>query len=153
MNRYLWAQKLHYLIQTDFMEENTNKYSPDNIDEKDNRTGNYDEANDRLTFMTDLQKVQDNLEKYGYTEQFRVEKDKLVGMTSKKKYKSKDVKAVNFYRFEGITDPDDMSILYAIETCDGSKGTLTDAYGRYSDEDTGAFMKQVEIAKKPEGMD
>jgi hypothetical protein len=135
------------------MEENTNKYSPDNIDEKDNRTGNYDEANDRLTFMTDLQKVQDNLEKYGYTEQFRVEKDKLVGMTSKKKYKSKDVKAVNFYRFEGITDPDDMSILYAIETCDGSKGTLTDAYGRYSDEDTGAFMKQVEIAKKPEGMD
>jgi hypothetical protein len=92
-----------------------------------------------LTFMTDLQKVQDNLEKYGYTEQFRVEKDKLVGMTSKKKYKPKDVKAANFYRFEGITDPDDMSILYAIETCDGSKGTLTDAYGRYSDEDTGAL--------------
>jgi hypothetical protein len=135
------------------MEENKNKYNPDYTDEKDNRTGKYDEANDRLTFMTDLQKVQDNLEKYGYTEQFRVEKDKLVGMTSKKKYKPKDVKAANFYRFEGITDPDDMSILYAIETCDGSKGTLTDAYGRYSDEDTGAFMKQVEIVKKPEGMD
>ncbi len=134
------------------MEENTNKYNADNIEEKDNRTGNYDEANDRLTFMTDLQKVQDNLEKYGYTEQFRVEKDRLVGMTSKKKYKHKDVKAVNFYRFEGIADPDDMSILYAIETCDGSKGTLTDAYGRYSDEDTGAFMKQVEIAKKTDGM-
>ena len=135
------------------MEENKNKYNPDYTEEKDNRTGNYDEANDRLTFMTDLQKVQDNLEKYGYTEQFRVEKDKLVGMTSKKKYKPKDVKAANFYRFEGITDPDDMSILYAIETCDGSKGTLTDAYGRYSDEDTGAFMKQVDIVKKTEGMD
>jgi hypothetical protein len=132
------------------MEEN--KYSPENINETDNRTGNYDEANDRLTFMTDLQKVQDNLEKHGYTEQFRVEKDKLVGMVSKKKYKPKEVMAVNFYRFEGITDPDDMSILYAIETCDGSKGTLTDAYGRYSDEDTGAFMKQVEIHKKPEGI-
>jgi hypothetical protein len=73
-------------------------------------------------------------------------------MTSKKKYKPKDVIAVNFYRFEGITDPDDMSILYAIETFDGGKGTLTDAYGRYSDEDTSAFMKQVEIHKKPEGM-
>jgi hypothetical protein len=129
------------------MEEN--KYSPENINETDNRTGKYDEANDRLTFMTDLQKVQDNLEKHGYTEQFRVEKDKLVGMVSKKKYKPKEVMAVNFYRFEGITDPDDMSILYAIETCDGSKGTLTDAYGRLSDEDTGAFMKQVEIHKKP----
>jgi hypothetical protein len=96
--------------------------------------------------------VQTELENNGYTEQFRVEKDKLVGISSKKKYKAKDVKAVNFYRFEGITDPDDMSILYAIETCDGSKGTLTDAYGRYSDVDTGDFMKLVEIAKKTEGM-
>jgi hypothetical protein len=67
-------------------------------------------------------------------------------------YSCEDVNAVNFYRFEGITDPDDMSILYAIETCDGAKGTLMDAYGHYSDEDTGEFMKQVEIAKKLHGM-
>jgi hypothetical protein len=31
-------------------------------------------------------------------------------------------------------------------------GTLMDAYGHYSDEDTGEFMKQVEIAKKLHGM-
>lgn len=125
-----------------------NKYNPDSTNEADNRSGNYDQANDRMTFMTDLEKVQENLEKYGYTEQFRVEKGKLIGVESKKKYKPADVKAVNFYRFEGISDPDDMSILYAIETCDGCKGTLTDAYGRYSDEETGEFMKQVEVAKK-----
>ncbi|MDQ3277366.1 MAG: hypothetical protein M3Q06_03510 [Bacteroidota bacterium] len=130
-----------------------NKYNPDNINESDNRTGDYEQANDRLTFMTDLEKVQENLEKYGYTEQFRVEKGKLVGIESKKKFKPAEVKAVNFYRFEGITDPDDMSILYAIETCDGLKGTLTDAYGRYSDDETSDFMKQVEVAKKPDGMD
>ena len=45
-----------------------------------------------------------------------------------------------------------MSILYAIETTDGAKGTLSDAYGNYSDDDTGAFMKQVEIEKKLHGM-
>lgn len=129
-----------------------NKYNPQNVHETDNRTENYSEANDRLTFMTDLEKVQANLEKYGYTEQFRVEKGKLCGIQSKKKYAPKDVKAVNFYRFEGLSDPDDMSILYAIETCDDCKGTLTDAYGRYSDEATGEFMKQVEIEKKTEGM-
>jgi hypothetical protein len=131
-----------------------NQYNPNNQNETDNRSDKYDEANDRLTFMTDLEKVQANLEKYGYTEQFRVEKGKLVGIESKKSYKPKDVKAVNFYRFEGISDPDDMSILYAIETCDGNKGTLTDAYGNYSDDDTGEFMKQVEVvSKKTEGMD
>lgn len=129
-----------------------NQYSPNHQNEVENRTEKYTEANDRLTFMTDLEKVQANLEKYGYNEQFRVEKDKLVGINSKKSYKPKDVKAVNFYRFEGISDPDDMSILYAIETCDGSKGTLTDAYGRYSDDDTGDFMKKVEIEKKAGGL-
>ena len=131
-----------------------NQYNPANQNEIDKRSDKYDEANDRLTFMTDLEKVQANLEKYGYTEQFRVDKGKLVGIESKKSYNPKDVKAVNFYRFEGISDPDDMSILYAIETFDGIKGTLTDAYGNYSDDDTGEFMKQVDVVtKKTEGMD
>ena len=118
----------------------------------DNRTGEYSESNDRLTFMSSEEHLMDNLEKHGYIEQFKVQKDKLVSLTTSKKYKSGDVKAVNFYRFEGTSDPDDMSILYAIETTDGAKGTLTDAYGRYSDEDTGNFMKQVETEKKLHGM-
>ena len=134
------------------MEEN--KYSPGNADQQmDNRTKDYDDANDRLTFMTDLEKVQSNLEKYGYTEQFRVEKGKMIGTNSKKSYKPKDVKVMNFYRFEGLSNPDDMSILYAIETCDGSRGTLTDSYGLYSDEETGEFMKQVDTPKQTEGME
>jgi hypothetical protein len=117
--------------------------------QKDNRTGEYTEPNDRLTFMTDLQKCLNKLETQGYTDQFKVEKKLLQSLTdAKKKYKAKDVKAANFYRFEGITDPGDMSILYAIETCDGRKGTLIDAYGHYSDDDTGAFMQDVDINKK-----
>jgi hypothetical protein len=99
--------------------------------------------------MTDLQKCLNKLETQGYTDQFKVEKKLLQSLTdAKKKYKAKDVKAANFYRFEGITDPGDMSILYAIETCDGRKGTLIDAYGHYSDDDTGAFMQDVDINKK-----
>lgn len=117
--------------------------------ERDNRTGEYNESNDRLTFMTDLQKCMKKLEEQGYTDQFRVEKKYLQSLTdAKRKYKPKDVTAVNFYRFEGLTDPDDMSILYAIETTDGFKGTLVDAYGNYSDDDTGAFMQEVDINKK-----
>lgn len=117
--------------------------------ETDTRTGDYNEANDRLTFMTDLQKCLNKLETEGYTDQFKVEKGALLSLKeSKKKYKAADVKAANFFRFEGISDPDDMSILYAIETSDGTKGTLVDAYGNYSDDDTGAFMQDVDISKK-----
>ncbi len=109
----------------------------------------YQEPNDKTTYMTDLQKCLNKLEEKGYYDQFRVENKRLQSLTDpKKKYKSEDVKAVNFYRFEGITDPDDMSILFAIETADGNKGTLIDAYGMYSDDDTGAFMQEVDINKK-----
>ena len=109
----------------------------------------YTEANDRVNFMTDEEKVINKLESEGYTDQFRVENKRLQSLTDlKKKYKPNEIKAVNFYRYEGITDPDDMSIIYAIETNDGRKGTLIDAYGHYADEQTGAFMKQVEIHKR-----
>ena len=133
-------------------QEEINNINATQTNEDDNRTGEYDKGNDRLTFMNNEENLMTNLEKHGYTEQFRVQHDLLESITTGNKYKCDDVKAVNFYRFEGISDPDDMSILYAIETCDGAKGTLTDAYGRYSDEETGEFMKQVEIAKKLHGM-
>jgi hypothetical protein len=109
----------------------------------------YTEANDRTTFMTELERCVKKLAENGYTDQFRVEKGKLQSLIdSKKNYKAKDVKAVNFFRFEGDSNPDDMSILYAIETIDGQKGTLIDAYGNYSDDATGEFMQNVDINKK-----
>jgi|SRR5215204_4597045 len=120
----------------------------DSKNTKETRSDKYTEANDKATELTDMERCIQKLEQKGYADQYRVEKGKLVAMGSKKKYKAKDVKAANFFRFEGITDPDDMSILYAIETSDGNKGTLIDAYGLYADDDTGEFMKEVQINKK-----
>lgn len=107
-------------------------------------------ANDRTTYMTDLQKCMNRLESEGYTEQYRVEEDRLVSLDNSngRKYKPEEVTAVNFFRFEGPSNPDDMSILYAIETTDGHKGTLVDAYGLYADDLTGEFFQNVEIHKK-----
>jgi len=117
--------------------------------QEDNRTEKYTQPNDKSTFMTDLEKCMARLEEKGFTDQFRVEKKYLQSLTdAKKKYKPKDVTAVNFYRFEGESNPDDTSILYAIETTDGRKGTLVDAYGHYSDDATGEFMQEVDINKK-----
>jgi hypothetical protein len=47
-------------------------------------------------------------------------------------YPAQELEVVAFYRFEGDSNPDDNSILYAIETADGHKGLLVDAYGAYS---------------------
>lgn len=124
--------------------ERSNQQKPS----KDNRPVEHAEVNDMLTNMTDMGKCLNKLESEGYTDQYKVEGGKLIDLTNNKKYKPKDVRAVNFYRFEGISNPDDMSILYAIETSDGRKGTLVDAYGFYSDDETGGFMNQIETNKK-----
>jgi hypothetical protein len=84
----------------------------------------------------------------GYTEDFTVKDNKLLSFASGKSYKADEVKIVNFFRFEGQTDPADASILYVIETTDQSRGTLVDGYGVSSDTDTSEFILQVESIQK-----
>ncbi|MBX3255205.1 MAG: hypothetical protein KF862_13785 [Chitinophagaceae bacterium] len=89
------------------------------------------------------------LVKEGYTEDFKATANGLVSLHNKKTYTPEEIKVVDFYRFEGASDPADNSILYAIETRDGIKGTLADAFGPYADTKVDKFMKGVEdIYKK-----
>ncbi len=84
----------------------------------------------------------------GFTENFKAEGKKLIGLNSDISYTSDQVSITNFFRFEGASDPEDNSILYAITCTDGNKGTLVDAYGAYSDVDTNEFIKEVESIQK-----
>lgn len=86
----------------------------------------------------------------GFSEDFKVtEEGRLVSLKTEKDYSPEEIHVVDYYRFEGASDPADNAILYAIETDGGEKGTLTDAYGPYADIHVTKFMKQVEdISKK-----
>ena len=85
----------------------------------------------------------------GYTEDFKASDKGLISVQQEKTYTPEQIHVVNFYRFEGASDPADNSILYAIETADGVKGTLVDAYGPYADLKVNTFIKAVEdISKK-----
>jgi hypothetical protein len=110
------------------------------------------QANDRLTYMTGLEACMSKLEERGYHDQYKVEEGRLHCIGSGKTFSPDDVTAVNFYRFEGISNPDDMSILFAIETNDGRKGTLVDAFGLYADNEMGEFMREVETHKTVKGV-
>lgn len=87
--------------------------------------------------------VMDDLASRGYTEHFMLTVGRLRGVCSGKAFGPDQVEVREHYRFEGISDPDDMSILYAIETRSGVRGTLADAFGVYSDPGVGAFMADV----------
>ena len=84
----------------------------------------------------------------GYKENFSIKDEQLHSLTTDKSYKVDEVKIVNFFRFEGQSDPADNSIMYVIETKDGAKGTLVDGYGPSSDPDTSDFILKVENMEK-----
>ena len=84
----------------------------------------------------------------GYDDDFSATEYGLRSLKNDRIYNPEEVNIVNFFRFEGPSDPADTSIMYVIETTDGKKGTLVDAYGPYSDTNVSAFMQQVENMQK-----
>ncbi len=86
--------------------------------------------------------------KDGYTENFKVSGKVLASEDGNSTYKPNDITIANFYRFEGYSDPEDSSILYVIETNDGKKGTLIDAYGAYADAKVSDFIREVDDIQK-----
>jgi hypothetical protein len=89
----------------------------------------------------------------GFTENFKVVAAGLSTEDDQKIYSEKEVTISNFYRFEGYSDPQDNSILYLIETHDGKKGMLIDAYGAQADAGISSFIHNVkDISKKKNGV-
>ena len=103
--------------------------------------------NEKIQMKT-LSACMNKLQTDGYNANFMVKDGNLKANDSDAVYRPEQVKIVNFYRFEGDSSPEDSSILYAIETANGERGTLADAYGPYSDIHVTNFIKQVEDMEK-----
>jgi hypothetical protein len=93
-----------------------------------------------------LMNVENKLTKDGFTQDFFVADGRLktMGTNTDKSYGPEEITIVDFYRFEGESNPDDASILYALETNDGVRGTISSAYNVYADSDTLEFFTKVE---------
>lgn len=96
------------------------------------------------TYMKTLLSCLRTVEAQGYTDNFKVLNQTLTSLKTGHSYMPEDVRILNFFRFEGASNPDDNAILYIIETNDGSMGTLVDGYGISADTDVGNFMLNVQ---------
>ena len=104
-------------------------------------------VNDAPIERITLSCVMDDLTKRGFGEHFSVENGELHGLETGTTFAASEVSISERHRFEGISDPDDMAILYAIETDTGLRGTLTDAYGVYADPQVGYFIEEVVLPR------
>ena len=93
----------------------------------------------------------ERLDHEGFVEHFAVADGSLHGLDGGKAFRPDQVVIRKFARFEGVSDPDDMAILYAIESSSGTRGTLVDAFGVYSDPGISAYLGRVSFASAARG--
>src|SRR5881296_2107604 len=89
----------------------------------------------------------EDLKKRGFTANFELLNNVFRAVDSGKSFQADDLTIVEHHRFEGASDPDDMSVVYAIEATDGTRGVVVDAYGVYADPRLSELLRNVKVRR------
>ncbi len=103
-----------------------------------------------VPYMKSLSLCLNELVVHGYDNNFLMNERGLQSLKTRKIYEPKEISVVNFFRFEGQSDPGDSAIMYVVETTDGLKGTIVDSYGPNAEKKLSDFMIKVKDFKKKE---
>lgn len=87
--------------------------------------------------------LQNGLEKDGYSHHFTFRDGRVFDPASNRQFSAVDLRIDDFFRFEGPSDPDNLSVVYALSSSSGEKGLLIDAFGTYGDPALAEFMRHV----------
>lgn len=87
------------------------------------------------------------LQKIGYNKDFKLVEDKLQCLQNKKLYTPDDMLILGNQRFEGLSNPSDMSALFVIECKDGTKGLIISSFGVYGDIALIDFLDKIKVKK------
>ena len=94
---------------------------------------------------TNVVEAIEGLRERGFTANFEFLDHTFRDVESGRTFRADELTIVEHFRFEGASDPDDMSVVYPIESINGLKGVIADAFGLYADADLGGFLETVEI--------
>jgi len=87
----------------------------------------------------------DDLKQRGYTLDFNLKGSCLE--CGEQNFNPKDFEITEFHRFEGNSDPGDEAVVYAIESHNGLKGILVNAFGVYSEPLSDDMIKKLSFQK------
>lgn len=100
------------------------------------------------SYDTLIEAIQD-LKELGYTYDFNLMDSHIHCKDISTNFGPDDFNVSAVFRFEGMSNPSDNSILYVIETLTGIKGLLLDSYGVYSGEISDELLQKLKINYKP----
>ena len=101
----------------------------------------------RAVHYSTVSEAVEGLQARGFTANFEVADDGLRAVDSGKTFAAQQLMIVEHHRFEGASDPDDMSVVYGIEATDGTRGVVVDAYGVYADPRLSELLKYVKVRR------
>src|SRR6201991_718390 len=85
-----------------------------------------------------------DLNKRGYTANLSLDGNTIDDKSADVHMNADDFEIDEFYRFEGASNPDDMSIVYAVSSEKYNlKGVLVNAYGTYADDSSSAIAAKL----------
>ena len=88
------------------------------------------------------------LKKEGYINDFNLHPEWIECPPLNVRLSPPDFHVDQVHRFEGMNNPDDSSVLYAISSSAGIKGILLDAYGAYADSVSESMIAKLTIDNK-----
>jgi len=91
-----------------------------------------------------LTEAVNDLKKRGFTLDFNLEETVITCKEHDLSLKPEELHIREVYRFEGESNPSDEEVVYAIESDDGKKGVLVDAFGTYSGSLSPEMMARLE---------
>ncbi len=97
-------------------------------------------------FDTLSEAIQD-LKIRGYYNDFNLHPEWIECPSVNLKFKPTEFHVDEVHRFEGANNPDDSSVLFAIQSSSGVKGILVDAYGAYADSLSQEMVRALKIDK------
>jgi len=96
------------------------------------------------TFDTLTEAIND-LKGRGYKNDFNLHPDRIECSALTLKLTPEEFHVDEVHRFEGMTNPDDNTVLYAISSTKGVKGLLVDAYGVYSESLSSIMIEKLRV--------
>jgi hypothetical protein len=86
-----------------------------------------------------------DLKARGYTQDLNLKPDCIECASQNLQLHPEDFVIDEFYRFEGMSNTDDNTIVFAISSGNGIKGVLVDAYGMYAENLNEAMIRKLKI--------
>jgi hypothetical protein len=87
--------------------------------------------------------IVESLRRRGFTASFEAAPPELRVTGRDTRYRPDQLQIVEHHRLEGVSDPAEMAVVYALEADDGTRGTLVDAFGTYADPEVGSVLRGI----------